>query len=112
MADNTLERIVRDAANLPLDQQQQLIQMLLARLSGPSPKRSIAQIAAEQGKAPLSFSEIRELGSFFWKIRMLTIWFEPCGVCGRINPEELAQTWATIRGEVMRSGHQIDTADC
>ena len=65
MADNTLERIVRDAANLPLEQQQRLIQMLLARLSGPSPKKSITQIAAEQGKAPLSFSEIRELGSFF-----------------------------------------------
>ena len=65
MADNALEKIVRDAANLPLDQQQRLIQMLLIRLSGPSSKKSIAQIAAEQGKVPLRFSEIRELGSFF-----------------------------------------------
>lgn len=60
-----LKRIVRDAANLPLDQQQRLIQMLLARLTGPSSKKSITQVAAEQGKSPLSFSEIRELGSFF-----------------------------------------------
>ena len=65
MADNTLEKIVQDAANLPLDQQQRLIQMLVARLSHRTPKKSIEQIAAEQGKGPLNFSAIRELGSFF-----------------------------------------------
>lgn len=65
MADNRLEKIVQDAASLPLDQQQQLIQMLVARLPHPSPKKSIEQIATEQGKGPLKFSEIRELGSFF-----------------------------------------------
>lgn len=65
MADNTLEKIVQDAASLPLDQQQRLIQMLVARLSHPSPKKTIAQIAVEQGKSPLNFSEIRKLGSFF-----------------------------------------------
>lgn len=65
MADNRVEKIVQDAASLPADQQQQLIQMLIARFSHSSPKRNIEQIAAEQGKGPLRFSEIRELGSFF-----------------------------------------------
>ena len=65
MADHTLEKIIQDAANLPLDQQQRLIQMLVARLPRQSSKKSIEQIAAEQGKDPLKFSEIRELGSFF-----------------------------------------------
>ena len=65
MHNNRLEKIVQDAASLPVDQQQQLIQMLIARLSHPAPKKNIEQIATEQGKGPLRFSEIRELGSFF-----------------------------------------------
>jgi len=65
MADPTLEKIVQDAASLPPEQQQLLIQMLVARLSRPPAKKSIEQIATEQGKGPLIFSEIRELGSFF-----------------------------------------------
>ena len=65
MADPTLEKIVQDAASLPLEQQQLLIQMLVARLPRPSVKKSIEQIAAEQGKGRLIFSEIRALGSFF-----------------------------------------------
>ena len=65
MNENRLEKIVQDAASLPQDQQQQLIQMLIARLSHPSPKKNIEQIAAEQGKVPLRFSELRELGLFF-----------------------------------------------
>jgi predicted nucleic acid-binding protein len=28
------------------------------------------------------------------------------------SSRELAQTWAAIRSQVMRSGHHIDTADC
>ena len=28
------------------------------------------------------------------------------------SDRELARTWASIRSEVMRSGHHIDTADC
>jgi hypothetical protein len=65
MADKSVEKIVEDAAALPLDQQERLIQMLVARLSLPFPKKNIEQIAVEQGKRPLRFSEIRELGSFF-----------------------------------------------
>jgi hypothetical protein len=64
-ADTTLEKIVQDAASLPPEQQQLLIQMLVARLSRPSARKSIEQIAAEQGKGRLDFSEIRALGAFF-----------------------------------------------
>jgi mannose-6-phosphate isomerase class I len=65
MAENTLDKIIQDATRLPLDQQQRLIQVLTERLSQPSPKKTIDQIASEQGKRPLEFSKIRELGSFF-----------------------------------------------
>ena len=65
MADNTLDKIIREATRLPPDQQQRLIQALTERISQPSPKKTIEQMASEQGKRPLEFSRIRELGSFF-----------------------------------------------
>ncbi len=65
MADNRFDKIIQDATRLPPDQQQRLIQVLTERLSQPSPKKTIEQIASEQGKGPLEFSKIRDLGSFF-----------------------------------------------
>ena len=65
MAENTLDKIIQDATRLPPDQQQRLIQVLSERLSQPSPKKTIEQIASEQGKTPLEFSRIRDLSSFF-----------------------------------------------
>jgi hypothetical protein len=65
MVDNKIEKIIQDAASLPPEQQQRLIQVLTERLSQPTVKKTIEQIASEQGKGPLRFSEIRELGSFF-----------------------------------------------
>ena len=65
MADNMLDKIIQDATRLPPHQQQRLIQVLTERLSQPSPKKTIQEIASEQGKKPLEFSRIRELGSFF-----------------------------------------------
>lgn len=65
MADNSIEKIIQDAASLPPEQQQRLIQVLTERLSQSTVKKTIEQIASEQGKGPLRFSEIRELGSFF-----------------------------------------------
>jgi hypothetical protein len=65
MADNTLDKIIREVGSLPPEQQQRLIQLLAERISQPSQKKTIEQIASEQGKRPLKFSEIRELGSFF-----------------------------------------------
>ena len=40
----------------------------------------------------------------------LTAFLEPYAVIN--SDRELAFTWATIRSEVMRAGHHIDTADC
>jgi hypothetical protein len=65
MADNRIEKIIRDAVDLPPEEQQRLIQVLTERLSQPTAKKTIEQIASEQGKEPLRFSEIQELGSFF-----------------------------------------------
>jgi hypothetical protein len=65
MIDNKIEKIIQDAVSLPPEQQQRLIQVLTERLSQLTVKKTIEQIASEQGKGPLSFSEIRDLGSFF-----------------------------------------------
>jgi hypothetical protein len=65
MAENTLSRILRDATSLPPEQQQLLIELLTTRLSEALPQKTIEQIATEQGKSPLNFDEIRNLGSFF-----------------------------------------------
>jgi hypothetical protein len=46
------------------DDSQRLIQVL-TDLTQPSPKKTIEQIASEQGKGPLEFSKIRDMGSFF-----------------------------------------------
>ena len=65
MADVTLDKIIRDAQTLPLDQQRRLIKVLAARVFQTPTQKTIEQIAAEQGRGPLKFCEIRELGSFF-----------------------------------------------
>ena len=65
MADNTIDKIIQEVGSLPPEQQQRLIQLLAKRISQPSQKKTIEQIASEQGKRPLKFSELRELGSFF-----------------------------------------------
>ena len=65
MADNTLDRIIRDAATLPQEQQRRLIELLTARGYQTGNRKTIEQIAAEQDKRPLDFGEIRSLGSFF-----------------------------------------------
>lgn len=65
MADNTLDRIIRDAATLPPEEQRRLIELLTAHESQAGRRKTIEQIAAEQDKGPLDFAEIRRLGSFF-----------------------------------------------
>ncbi len=64
MADITLDKIIRDVQTLPVDQQRRLIEVLTQRIF-QTPQKNIEQIAAEQGKGPLNFGKIRELGSFF-----------------------------------------------
>ena len=65
MADNTLDRIIRDAAMLPPEEQRRLIEFLTARASPAASRKTIDQIGAEQEKGPLDFAEIRRLGSSF-----------------------------------------------
>ena len=65
MADITLDKIIRDAATLPPEDQRRLIELLTARGSQTGNRKTIEQIAAEQDKRPLDFAEIRRLGSFF-----------------------------------------------
>ena len=65
MADNMLDKIIQEVASLPPEQQRRLIEMLGQPITSTLHKKTIEQIASEQGKRPLKFSEIRELGSFF-----------------------------------------------
>ena len=65
MAEVTLDRIIKDAFSLPPQDQRRLIELLNARISQTAPAKTIEQMAAEQGKAPLDFAKIRNLGSFF-----------------------------------------------
>jgi len=65
MADNTLDKIIREVGSLPPEQQQRLIQLLAERIPQPAQIKTIEQIASEQGKGPLKFSEIQDLGTFF-----------------------------------------------
>jgi hypothetical protein len=65
VADVTLDKLIRDAQTLPVDQQRRLIKVLAASVFQTPTRKTIEQIAAEQGRGPLKFSKIRELGSFF-----------------------------------------------
>lgn len=65
MADVTLDRIIKDAFSLPPQDQRRLIELLNARMAQSASVKTIEQMAAEQGKGPLDFAKIRDLGSFF-----------------------------------------------
>ncbi len=65
----------------------------------------------------ISFMTVAELDFWAnvrnWGIQRraaLSTFLEPYAVIN--SDRELAFMWATIRSEVMRSGHHIDTADC
>ena len=65
MADITLDRIIKDAFSLPPQDQRRLIELLNARIAQSASVKTIEQMAAEQGKGPLDFAEIQNLGAFF-----------------------------------------------
>jgi hypothetical protein len=65
MADITLDRIIKDAFSLPPQDQRRLIELLNARMAQSASVKTIEQMAAEQGKVPLDFARIQNLGSFF-----------------------------------------------
>ena len=65
MADVTLDRIIRDAFSLPPQDQRRLLELLNARIAQTPPTKTIEELAAEQGKGPLDFATLRNLGAFF-----------------------------------------------
>ena len=65
MADVTLDKVLEEAMRLSPEEQCRLIELLAASAPQAQPRKSIEQMAAEQGKKPLNFEELRALGSFF-----------------------------------------------
>jgi len=65
MADITLDKIFEEAMTLSPEEQRRLIEWLTASAPQAGPRKTIEQMAAEQGKKPLNFAELRKLGSFF-----------------------------------------------
>jgi len=64
MAELTLDKVFEDALSLAPEDQRRLINMLNA--SQPlRPRKTLAQLAAEQGKKPVNFDELLKLGEFF-----------------------------------------------
>ncbi|MCI0391372.1 MAG: hypothetical protein MOB07_21735 [Acidobacteria bacterium] len=65
MSDITFDQVFEDAMKLPPGDQRRLIDLLKVSTSETMPHKTIEQIAAEQGKGPLNFDELRRLGEFF-----------------------------------------------
>jgi len=65
MSDVTLDKVLKDAMKLPPEEQRRLIELLTASTSRAERRKTLEQVAAEQGKKPLDFAELRKLGAFF-----------------------------------------------
>ena len=63
MAEITLEKVLEEARMLPQNEQEALIDALLRPVLRP--RKTIEQLAAEQGKKPVNFDELLKLGEFF-----------------------------------------------
>jgi hypothetical protein len=60
----TLEKVLAEALELSLDDQRRLIEIL--SVNQPiKPRKTLEQLAAEQGKKPVNFDELLKLGEFF-----------------------------------------------
>ncbi len=64
LAEITFEKVLEDALALPPEEQERLLDRLAANRP-IKPRKSLAQLAAEQGKKPLKYEELRKLGEFF-----------------------------------------------
>ena len=62
-ATTTFEQVLAEALNLAPEDQEQLLNYLAAN-QPIRPRKSLAELAAEQGKHPVSFDELLELGEF------------------------------------------------
>lgn len=65
MSDITLEKILEEARSLSPEDRLKLVRMLIASETKNRPRKTLEQIAGEQGKKPMAFAEIRRLGEFF-----------------------------------------------
>lgn len=72
MTDISLDKVIHDAMALRPDEQQRLVEfltrqqeVLITHDAGNHPPPTIEQVAAQQGKGPIDFDEIRRLGRFF-----------------------------------------------
>ena len=63
MADVTLEKVLEEAKALTPHEREILLDAL--QQSVIRPRKTIEQIAKEQGKKPINFAELRKLGRFF-----------------------------------------------
>lgn len=59
-----LERVLEEALKLSGEDQRKLIAMLSA-VQPIRPRKTLEQLAAEQGKKPVKFEELLKLGEFF-----------------------------------------------
>lgn len=59
-----LDRVLDEALKLSKEDQQKLIEML-SLVQPIRPRKTLAQLAAEQGKKPMKYEELRKLGEFF-----------------------------------------------
>ncbi|HWQ36825.1 MAG TPA: hypothetical protein VNQ79_28595 [Blastocatellia bacterium] len=64
MSDISFEKVLEEAMTLSHGEQRRLIDALDAAWP-PKPRKTIEQLAAEQGKKPLRFEELRKPGEFF-----------------------------------------------
>jgi hypothetical protein len=63
MAEITLEKVLADARTLPPNEQEALVDALIMPVLRP--RKTIEQLATEQGKKPVNFDELLRLGEFF-----------------------------------------------
>lgn len=64
MAEVTFEKVLENARALSTEDQRRLIDLLAAKQAVKT-RKTLEQLAAEQGKKPVNFDELLKLGEFF-----------------------------------------------
>jgi len=65
MEETPLEKIFETAMALTPEDRRHLLELLILSSPAIEPRKTLEQMAIEQGKRPLDFAEMRELGAFF-----------------------------------------------
>ena len=66
MAEVTFEKVLENARALSAEDQRRLIELLADR-QRMKPRKTLEELAAEQGKKPVNFDDLLKLGDFFPK---------------------------------------------